>query len=166
MHSVIGALQQSLPALKVFFSPCRPHSREWKWKCWEYGGVFVYDTVFLVTALVYRQQLLLWNMRDFPSEATNLFLHAGAGDDTTLFPQTGGDDLGHAGRVGGVFNLRWHMQRTFHATLTRKCSRLVITGLLVEPRLLREIEEIKQKNVAPPDCDNCKRDNNWLVGGT
>lgn len=36
---------------------------------------------------------------------TNLFLHAGAGEDTTLLLQTGGDQFGHGSRVGCVFHL-------------------------------------------------------------
>lgn len=43
---------------------------------------------------------------------TNLFLHAGAGEDAALLPQAGGDHLGHDGGVGCVFNLRGHTEHT------------------------------------------------------
>lgn len=37
---------------------------------------------------------------------TNLFLHAGTGENTALFPETGGDDSGHYSRIGGIFQLQ------------------------------------------------------------
>ncbi len=61
------------------------------------------STVLTVTALIYQKQQLLRKLRDFPSEGdnvTDLFLHAGAGEDPSLFPEAGGDQLGHDSRVG------------------------------------------------------------------
>ena len=85
----------------------------WEQRLGELGGVWVVQCVFPVAALVYQQQLLFRNKRDFPCEdnnVTNLFLHAGAGEDTTLLPQAGGDHLGHDGGVGCVFNLQGHTE--------------------------------------------------------
>lgn len=52
---------------------------------------------------------------------TNLFLHAGAGEDTALFPQAGGDHLGHGGRVSCVLDLGGGADTNTH---TEKYSRL------------------------------------------
>lgn len=51
--------------------------------------------------------------RDFPRKwaATNLFLRAGAGQDTALFPEAGGDDSGHDRRVWRVLHLRRREKR-------------------------------------------------------
>lgn len=67
-----------------------------------------FNAAFPIAAPVSQQQLKFRNQRDFPTKEhnmTNLFLHAGAGEDAALFPQAGGDHLGHGGRVGCVFDL-------------------------------------------------------------
>lgn len=62
-------------------------------------GVCVTQYVFLAAELVYQQQLLL------RKRETNLFLHAGAGEDPLLLPEAGGDNPGHHSRAAGIFNL-------------------------------------------------------------
>lgn len=87
------------------------------------------NTAFLVAALVYQQQLLLRNQLDFPSERdniTNLFLHAGAGEDAALFPQAGGDYLGHGSRVSFVFHLS--NASTHMKNITKTPARLCCDG--------------------------------------
>lgn len=80
-------------------------------------GCKLFNTDFLVAALIYEQQLLLKNKRDFPIErddVTNLFLRARAGEDAPLLLQAGGDNSGHYSRTGHVFYLWSHTHTHTH----------------------------------------------------
>lgn len=115
---------------------------------------------------------------------TNLFLHAGAGEDTTLLLQAGGDQFGHGSRVGGVLHLWGHKTREAYSIHTPKKINLKKkkpTTCLFKQRnvsclggntfdifyhkssqsgevFLREVHRMQQRNEARADSGNERRD--------